>query len=75
MSKMTMRYAKILAGMLPTEVAAVLRGFGTVNIQGIAESTVDYLKEFNLIQQTKNLLTGELIWTLTDAGKKVQKYL
>jgi len=71
----TQTQANILAGLMPNEVAEVLRVFGKADMDGIAGATIDYLKEFKLILHTKNLLNNEFIWTLTADGKKVVKAL
>jgi hypothetical protein len=73
--KMTKPQAGILADMMPSTAAEVLRNFGRTNMDQIAGATVTYLKDMKLIERTKNLLTGELIYVLTADGKKVVKQL
>jgi len=72
---MTRQHAILLTEMMPEEAAAVIRNFGKADMDEIAGATIDYLKDFKLIQHTKNLLSGEFIWVLTGDGKKVQKAL
>ena len=72
---LTNRQAQILIGLMPEECCAVIRNLGKTDMDSIAGATIDYLKEFKLIEHTKNLLSGEMIWVLTSDGKKVQKHL
>ncbi|MCU1305120.1 MAG: hypothetical protein JWQ87_5404 [Candidatus Sulfotelmatobacter sp.] len=72
---MTKTQAGLLADMLPITAREVLVKLGRVDMDGIAEATVDYLKSMKLIEQTTSLLGGKIVWVLTRDGKKVRGLL
>jgi hypothetical protein len=69
------RKMQMLVDTMPSEAVEVIRKFGCADMDDIAGRTIDYLKAMRLIERTKNLLTGELIWVLTADGKRVRKIL
>lgn len=72
---MTNKHARILAAMMPTEVVDVLVNFGKTDMDNIAGATIDYLKEFKLIERVMALDGKTRVWVKTEDGKKVLKYL
>lgn len=70
---MNLHHAKLLAEQMPSEAVEVVRKFGRENMSDIERETIDYLISLRLIYQTENLLTQQMVWLLTDDGKKVQK--
>lgn len=72
---MTNLQAGLLADMMPLQAQEVLMKFGRVDMDGIDGATVDYLKSMKLIEHTKNLLTGKMVWVLTKDGKTVRRFL
>ena len=61
--------------MMPESIREILRDFGRRNRDDIAIADWNYLKEFKLVKEEKNLLDGKMIWVLTGDGKKVQRFL